>query len=440
MTDSRQAQAPTRRIMLTRTAGLAAAVAAGSTIGGALGANTPAEAAGAMPVFSVVSFGAKGDGSTDDTTAIMSAINAAQANQGGGVVSFPTGVYAVSAPLVVTGSDIYLQGTQGLATMGGAGNNDDSGTTIKPLSSWARGSAAQPACILFDASAKSINRGGVERVNIDGGNLSSSVVMHGIATYGSVGAWSATGCIVSSISSNSSIGINQITGSSGTTAQGSSTVRNLVQSVGGGGFNLAPGDATIEHCHAQGCGGNGFSITGSSGGDTRISNCRGDLSQFNGFYINVPAGEFLGMVQISNCSTQRNGDNGIKIANTGYSPPEICPVYLSNCVFQGDGTTGGSNAGIRLSGPVAAVITGCGVLVDTVDVPGGCPAYAITTASDSVSPPVMVQMSSGFYNSVTAFANKINAPLASDVRVFVYTNPTHGQWSYDKTPVLVTSL
>lgn len=72
-----------------------------------------------------------------------------------------------------------------------------------------------------------------------------------------------------------------------------------------------------------------------------------------------------------------------------------------------------------------------------MDVSSGVPLHAITTASDGVSPPVMVSMVGGFYNAVTAFCDEINAPLASDIRVFTYTG---GQWSYNKTPTLTTGL
>jgi hypothetical protein len=48
---------------------------------------------------SVMDFGAKGDGSTDDTTAIQNAINAVGAT--GGIVFFPIGTYNISLPLVL---------------------------------------------------------------------------------------------------------------------------------------------------------------------------------------------------------------------------------------------------------------------------------------------------------------------------------------------------
>jgi hypothetical protein len=381
-------------------------------------------------------YNAAGDGSTDDTTAIRAAIAAAQANAYGGVVYLPVGQYVVSAPLVVTASDILILGTGPLATLGASGCNDGKSTTIKPAAGWAPGGATQPACILFDAvtAGADLNRCGVERLAIAGSNLPSTTEMHGIATYGSVGAFGVTGCIVTSIANTSSCGITNTTSYS-PGAQGNSYVRNLVQSVGGDGYDLASGDLTVEHCHAQQCGGNGFSIT-LSAGDTRITSCRSDESGLNGFYINAPAGDDLGPVQLANCTTQASQNNGINIANT--ADAEICPVYLTGCVFQGDGQNGGSNAGIRLSGPVAATITGCGVHINkTAAYPTGVPLQAIATTSDGVAPPVMLSMLGGFYNAVYGLADVIDAPLVSDVRVYTYYG---GQWDYNDTPKLTTSL
>lgn len=53
-----------------------------------------------LSTFNVLDYGAKGDGSTDDTAAIQSAINAAQAI--GGIVFFPPGSYKISSALNVS--------------------------------------------------------------------------------------------------------------------------------------------------------------------------------------------------------------------------------------------------------------------------------------------------------------------------------------------------
>ena len=389
------------------------------------------------PVFAG---GARGDGAADDTAAINAAIQAAQAFPHGGIVEFPYGVYGTTAPLVATGSDIWLVGPHGIkATMGGAGNNDDSSATIKPLRTWAKGTANQPAAILFDAVAagQELSRGGVVSMNVNGGNLPSSTRMDGIVTYGYLGAWTLHDFVVASIANTSSVGVNQIAGPSGANAQGNSIIRGLVQATMGGGVVLSAGDATIEHIHTQSTGGNGITIS-DRGGNTRVTACRGDLAAVNGFYINVPCGQYLGMVQLSNCSTQRNASNGIEIANSVVGRTSV--VYCTGCVFQGDGTAGSPNSGIRLSGPVGAVFTGCGVHVNSgipADGGGTWPTYAITTATDGVAPPVFVSIKGGFYNSAAAFSNKVNAPLVCDVDTLTYVG---GQWLPDNVPTHTAAL
>jgi hypothetical protein len=70
-----------------------------------------------FPTFNVKSFGAKGDGSTDDTAAIQAAINNAQLVSGqaiNGVVLFPPGTYVISSTLVAGDNSlvkgVYFQG------------------------------------------------------------------------------------------------------------------------------------------------------------------------------------------------------------------------------------------------------------------------------------------------------------------------------------------
>jgi hypothetical protein len=75
--------------------------------------------------------------------------------------------------------------------------------------------------------------------------------------------------------------------------------------------------------------------------------------------------------------------------------------------------------------------------VNTVDVSHGVPRYAIVSASDGVSAPVVLSMLGGFYNSTVAFCDNVDAPVRSDVRVYSYAG---SQWSVNKTPKLTTSL
>jgi hypothetical protein len=61
-----------------------------------------------IAAYNVKQYGAKGDGVTDDTTAIQNSINAAN-SAGGGTVFFPNGTYLVSATIIVH-SNILLLG------------------------------------------------------------------------------------------------------------------------------------------------------------------------------------------------------------------------------------------------------------------------------------------------------------------------------------------
>jgi hypothetical protein len=63
-------------------------------------------------VFDVKDYGAKGDGSTDDTSSINSAIAAAN-SASGGTVFFPVGTYIVSSPLTTLGGNVAVAGVGG---------------------------------------------------------------------------------------------------------------------------------------------------------------------------------------------------------------------------------------------------------------------------------------------------------------------------------------
>ncbi|PSC74526.1 band 7 [Micractinium conductrix] len=63
----------------------------------------------APPEYNVVTtFGARGDGESDDTAALQDAVEAANASPG--TIFLPAGTYVLSAPLVITGTNVTLRG------------------------------------------------------------------------------------------------------------------------------------------------------------------------------------------------------------------------------------------------------------------------------------------------------------------------------------------
>jgi pectate lyase-like protein len=83
--------------------------------------------AGASPArpleLNAKAFGAKGDNVNDDTSAIQSAINAAQ-DRGGGLVFFPPGRYKTTATLRISVGELGLVGAGGSSVIAPVGNFD----------------------------------------------------------------------------------------------------------------------------------------------------------------------------------------------------------------------------------------------------------------------------------------------------------------------------
>jgi len=75
-----------------------------------------------LPQFNVKSYGAKGEGTTDDSTAIQDAINAAN-TAGGGVVFLPVGTYQINTSLNLK-TKVILMGSGYASKLQCTGSND----------------------------------------------------------------------------------------------------------------------------------------------------------------------------------------------------------------------------------------------------------------------------------------------------------------------------
>lgn len=90
---------------------------------------------GGRPWFDVSAFGAIGDGVTDDSAAVISAIQAAY-NAGGGIVVFPRGTYLILSQLAIPndGASVPSQPSIRLTGAGSAMASADNGANITPRS------------------------------------------------------------------------------------------------------------------------------------------------------------------------------------------------------------------------------------------------------------------------------------------------------------------
>jgi hypothetical protein len=392
-----------------------------------------------------LSMPAKGDGLTDDTVALRTALNSAMP---GDTVYLPHGVYVTTAPLIVP-SGVVVRGSLGAGVSGyGSGKSTsaskpwteqlqpgtvlDYGAVIRPSAAWAQGSAAAPAALLFDGSKVAVDGSPIEMYKqavhdlwIDGQDVASSTGMHGVVARDYVHALVMERVGVIGVPGN-----GFYMWSNASDPNGIAVTQCLAQYVGGYGFTGLFGDSTLTRCHAQECGIDGYYLNSANGtgGSARLTDCRGDLCAQNGFHVDVPYGTFMGGIQLVNCSTQRNNHNGFYLVNS--SGGKSCPILLSNCYAEGDGLNngagGGNEAGYRLAG--AVVVTGASVNchVCTNDVSAGVPEYAILTDSFGGARPDIVQIKGGFLNCAGASAvEMLSAPNHYDIEALAHTG---AQW------------
>jgi hypothetical protein len=151
---------------VSKIAGTALGTLSGATTGFALTWNGSAWApAATMPVFNVKTYGAVGNGVTDDTTAIQAAITAAEAATYGGKVYLPAGKYNIAGNLVITSPLIWFVGDgAALVTL------SFSGTGI--CLSWHYSSLAAHGALHTELVV-----GGISGVTIDGTNAGTGAVV-----------------------------------------------------------------------------------------------------------------------------------------------------------------------------------------------------------------------------------------------------------------------
>lgn len=139
--------------------------------------------------FNVIAYGAKGDGTSDDTTAIQNAINDAHALTGGGVVFFPSLAYNVASGLTAYSNVLFV--TYG-ATFSGAG-----ASSVTPLIKWGlTGTLTVPG--LTSSGSVTITTGGLT-ISAGGINFSGGGTINGNLTLAPVQSSGQTGLTLAGV-------------------------------------------------------------------------------------------------------------------------------------------------------------------------------------------------------------------------------------------------
>lgn len=277
-------------------------------------------------VFNVKAYGALGDGTTNDTTNIQSAITAAQTS--GGTVYFPQGNYSITG-LTVTASNVTIRGA-------GAG-----ATTLTM-----RNSSNAPAIAVSGTGTVNVF---ISDLKIEGNKANQTSAGFGIRFNT---PWSTTDTqhLVQNVDVwNTQDSCIYITGDT-------RVVRmfNVRAKTGAWvGFNLEGSDHMITNCIADFCAADGFLITG---GNNQFIGCKAFYC--DSFFSGYAGIRITGQRNfLSQCEAQDNYEHGIVLTAGSNST-------LSNCIADSNGRGGvGTFSGLYINNSSNVSVNG-GVFID----------------------------------------------------------------------------
>jgi hypothetical protein len=332
-------------------------------------------------VFDAKAYGATGNGSTDDTTAIQAALNAAPS---GGVVYLPAGTYKISSPLVVPPT-ITFRGTTRTFWFPSEGGTSDGvlAPTSKIMPSALFSGAA--AVRIVDQSTGGYSAGSGNQtlayLTVDGSNLPGGNTVDGFQTYGSTFGLTMDSCAVTNVGGHGFETAYHVGSGEGYGFLDQVEMRDCIfNAITGDGVHLAgTADSVFIGCHAINCS-NAWYVE--DVGNSRFLGCRAEWSvtgwnvQWPANTGNIPRQTFVG------CSTDNNTGDGFYL--TGGQTGGF--VLLDGCDFHEDGRGAGTSAaGIHISGAgFPVMITGCGVFIDSTATTGYGPAYGLLVDTSSV--------------------------------------------------------
>lgn len=301
----------------------------------------------------VKTYGATGDGTTDDTTALQNAINATAA---GGVCHLPPGVYRTSASLVVP-PQVVLQGTHAVTlTYATAPANP---CVIKPLAagSWTGGTAAVIRLLNKTAGSYATDSMAqrIRHLTIDG-SANTTTGMVGIQLYGYVREAVVEHVTVRNTVSDgfTCVAYSPFTGDTAAPAS-CKFLDCTADNCGGAGFVISGPDCMLTGCNAQGSAYVGFLLQYAP--NTQLIGCRAEWASNHNYYITggYGNGQGSGAVLMSGCSSDRANFNGLFIDSTGSAAHNITG-FSSRRDGRNGGGGGGNYAGVQVTGATSPVM------------------------------------------------------------------------------------
>lgn len=339
--------------------------------------------------LNVKSYGAKGDGLNDDTSSIQAALNACPA---GGIVYLPAGVYRTSGSLVLPPAVTLMGSHSNMMVATGLTNPQ---CFIQPLPSFSGVAVIR----IEDASVGGYLTTPAEHrifnLMIDGSSYSATSI-DGIQAKGNI-----QNVVMRSVT------IRYMTGNgiytdvdAGAYPYSWRLYSIMVDNCHGHGYSFnRMTDITLDDCQAIGCWANGFQLTNLP--NSQMIACRAEWNGNHGYYLTGSwgTGQGSGGMQMTGCSTDRNGWNGVYVDATGNGP-----IVISGLMTRRDGRNGnaggGGYAGLAANGTTMPLTIG-----DWTNYPGtdddgtgtNSPQYGASFTNNT-----LVQVDNAYLHAATA--------------------------------------
>ncbi|XCM28845.1 glycosyl hydrolase family 28-related protein [Streptomyces parvus] len=353
---------------------------------------SPSQVSGALDWQTVAAHGAVGDGTADDTPAILAAIAACPV---GGVVYFPACVYRITETLDLP-IGITLLGSHSNLMVGPGMTDEDSACWIQPDPDFEGDCVIQ---IIGEDDGEHPDINGEQRLRnlmIDGSQLTGSSI-DGIFAKGNVQNVVLDDVCIRQMPNNGIVTASRTDG----VFPFSWRLRHvMVDNCHANGLLINGNtDITLDDVQVIGCWAQGIVLTNCT--NAQLLACRTEWNGSHGYRITGAWGDWQGSggMQMTGCSTDRNGQHGVLIDATGNTPILIDGLMTRRDGRNG-GTGGGGYAGLAIAAAtVPVVVTGvtCYPGVDDGGASTNSPEYGLSVTGAST----LVQVDNGYLHAAT---------------------------------------